>query len=196
MVFEKTEMWSFESPGASEMLASAHAFWAQRGYSVQSTSAASFQGRSFHSTLGIHRVVEILTTPSGPGTIVQLRYRADVRADVAAGGAVVAVLLLPVAVVGAALSWHEYEADWSRERWDFWNYLINTTKAKPIAAPPVPPPPAPLTATSSAPPPPPPPPAAVGPGPGAASPGCPACGAPVTGEGKFCSSCGTAIPRT
>ncbi len=190
MVFEKSETWTFGSPSAPELLASSQEFWTRRGYTLQSTSPSSFQGRSFHSTLGIYRVVEVLTSASGGGSTVQLRYRADVRADVAAGGAIVAVLLLPVAVVGAAISWHEYEADWSRERWDFWNFLVQTAQAKPTTAGTPPPPPAPPV-TAPAPPPPPPP----GPVPSAvvAAPShCASCGAALTGQGKFCSSCGAA----
>lgn len=195
MVFEKADTWTFEAPGAPEILASCWEFWAKRGYDLRSTSASSFQGRSFHSTLGIHRVVEIMTVPSGSGAIIQFRYRADVRADVAAGGAVVAVLLLPVAVVGAALSWHEYETDWSRERWDFWNFLLSTGRAKPAAAS-LPQHPAPLPETAA-------PPSSM---PGAPTTGgtpaprrpevCAKCGAAVVGQGRFCSSCGAAIPSS
>ncbi len=195
MVFEKSEIWSFEAPSAPELLTAASGFWTQRGYSLQSTSATSFRGRSFHSTLGIHRVLDLVVTPSGTGAVVHLRYRADVRPEVAAGGAVVAVLLLPLAVVGAAISWHEYESDWSRERWDFWNFLVSGVKAQPLAAASS----APLAPSEgSAPPPPPPPPGAVaGAAPASGSPtasACPACGAAATGQGRFCSSCGTAIP--
>ena len=189
MVFEKFEVWNFAAPGAKELHAASWQFWGQRGYSLLVTGPGTFQGRSFQSKLGIYRVVDVTVLPSGPGAVVQLRFRADVREDAAVGGAVVAVLLLPVAVVGAAISWHEYETDWSQERWAFWNYLVATAQASPAPNASVPPPPfvssppGPLPSAPSAPSP-----------PASAGPRCPACGATVTGAGKFCASCGTAIP--
>ena len=189
MVFEKFEAWNFEWPGGTDLHASAWQFWGQRGYQLHPTGPGAFQGRSFQSKLGIHRVVDVTVLPSGSGAVVLLRFRADVREDVAVGGAVVAVLLLPVAVVGAAISWHEYENDWSQERWAFWNYLVSTARARPVASAPVPPAP-PVPGGSG------PPPTAPSSPPAPAGPGvfCPACGAPVTGAGKFCSACGIAIP--
>lgn len=199
MVFEKYETWNFERPGPADVFPAAWSFWNQRGYQLESLSGSAFRGRSFHSKLGIHRVVEVTVVPNSQGTTVQIHFRADVRADVAAGGVVVAVLLLPVAVVGAAVSWHEYERDWSQERWDFWNALTAQAKAQPVAGSVPPPPPSsplfgpsPSAAPPAATPPPPPPPA---PADTASTPGvpaerCPSCQTPSSGEGKFCATCG------
>ena len=187
MVFEKFEVWSFQAPEAKELHAASWQFWGQRGYQLLATGPGTFQGRSFQSRLGIHRVVDVTVLPSGSGAVVQLRFRADVREDVAVGGAVVAVLLLPVAVVGAAISWHEYETDWSQERWAFWNYLVGTAQASPVPNVPAPPPPLASSPTGALP--------STSGGPAARPPTarrCPACGATVAG--KFCASCGTAIP--
>lgn len=204
MVFEKFEAWSFQAPQAGALFSAAWNFWANRGYAVHSTGPTSLQGRSYQSKLGIHRVVDLTILPAGDGASAQLRFRADVRADVAAGGALVAVFLLPVAVVGAAISWHEYEMDWSRERWDFWNFLVGNAGAKPVPSlSPPGPPSSPITGPVSstppegapAPPPPPPVPAGASPtrGPGSASGTCSRCGAAVVGEGKFCASCGAPL---
>ena len=187
MVFEKFEVWTFQAPGASELHTASWQFWGQRGYNLRATGPGTFQGRSFQSKLGIHRVVDVTVLPSGSGGVVQVRFRADVREDVAVGGAVVAVLLLPVAVVGAAISWHEYETDWSQERWAFWNYLVGTARAAPV--PNVPIPPAPVAPIGTGPLP------SAGSSPTAPSErNCPACGTPVSGAGKFCTSCGAAVP--
>lgn len=182
MVFEKLETWTFQSPGATETHAAAWQFWGQRGYKLEATGPGSFEGRSFQSRLGIHRVVDVSVSPSGPGSVVRLRFRADVREDALVGGAVLAVLLLPVAVVGAAVSWHSYEADWSQERWAFWTHLVGAGQARPAPNVPIPP------ATS-------PPPSSPGgmPATGTSGARCPACGASATGAGKFCASCGAAL---
>ena len=189
MVFEKFEVWNFQAPDAGELHAASWQFWGQRGYGLRSTGPGTFQGRSFQSRLGIHRVVDVSVLPSGSGTVVQTRFRADVREDVAVGGAVVAVLLLPVAVVGAAISWHEYETDWSQERWAFWNYLVSTARASPVPNVPVPPPPLAPPATGPLPSTP-----GGSPAPPSSERRCPACGAAVTGAGKFCTTCGAAVP--
>ena len=196
MVFEKFEVWTFLLPGATELHEGAWRFWGERGYHLRATGPGAFQGRSFQSKLGIHRVVDVAVLPYGTGAVVQLRFRADVREDVAVGGAVIAVLLLPVAVVGAAISWHEYETDWSQERWAFWNYLVGTAQARPLPNAPMPPSPIPTAPGSPAAP-------SAGPlpsrsdgafGPSSPRSHCPACGVPVTGAGKFCASCGAALP--
>ena len=179
MVFEKFESWAFRSPQPASLYPQAWNFWAQRGYALHSTGPYALQGRSFQSKIGIHRVVDLTALDSGGGTVLQLRYRADVSPEAAAGGVVAAVLLLPLAVVGAAISWHEYETDWSRERWEFWNFLVSGAKAEPVAGAPLPPAPeAPVPSVPTVP----------------ALRTCPACQAPVTGEGRFCASCGAAIP--
>ncbi len=212
MVFEKNETWNFQSPEASNLFTTAWSFWSQRGYQMRSLTGTSFQGRSFQSKLGIHRVVDITVAPDGGGATIQIHFRADVRADVAAGGIVVAVLLLPVAVAGAAISWHEYERDWSKERYDFWTALTTQGQAQPSPSTRPPPLPSSPIASAMAPPPPPPPPAPgaaasaapaapassastpLAPSPAAGNAVCPSCGKAVAGEGKFCASCGSAIP--
>lgn len=191
MVFEKQEVWNFDAPAPADLFGSAWTFWGQRGYQMSALGPETFQGRSFQSKLGIHRVVTITVLPAGSGGSVQIRFRADVRSDVAAGGVVVAVLLLPVAVAGAAISWHEYERDWSQERWDFWQHLTSKLSARPSAGTNTPPPPSSPLQTALSPPPPPPPPAsapppppAPPPAPGASAPApAPASGDPAPAPG-------------
>lgn len=192
MVFEKFESWSWSAPPPAELFAKAWEFWGHRGYELTSTGGTSFRGRSFQSRIGIHRVVDVTVVPTPAGSVLQLRFRADVRADVAAGGAVLAVVLLPLAVVGAAVSWHEYESDWSRERWEFWNYLVALPGARVAEGGGGPPPPtAPLFDPG---PPVAPPGGATGTPPASAELRCPQCHAVATGERRFCASCGAPIP--
>jgi hypothetical protein len=144
-VFEKYEAWPFSSPSSSTLFAQAMSFWQQSGYLVTPTSPQSFQGRSFQPRLGIHRLVDVTVFPSGSGATVQVRFRASVTDEGLVVGAVIGILALPVAAIGGAVSWHEYEQDWSAVRWGFWNFLIQTVRAVPLTPvsviPPSPPPP-------------------------------------------------------
>ncbi|MDE1821431.1 MAG: zinc ribbon domain-containing protein [Euryarchaeota archaeon] len=205
-MFEKFESWTLVSPGPPELFTASWNFWSQRGYRLMSTGPASFQGRSFYSRLGLYRVVDVTVVPAGTGAMVQFRYRADVSEAGAVGGVVAAVILFPVAVVGGAISWHQYETDFENERWAFWNYLTAQMHVAPAAntVAPLPPPPE-ATPVASAP-------AAAAPAPATSAPAatpaaaplpsggspaptgsCPACGKPLAGEGKFCHSCGAKI---
>jgi hypothetical protein len=154
-MFEKYEVWQFVRPSAPELLAHATAYWQQTGYAVTPTTSQTFQGRSVQPRLGFHRLVDITVLPAGEGAIVQLRFRASLTDEGLVAGAVVGVIFLPAAVVGGAISWHEYEEDWSRARSGFWNYLVGIAHAQPLTtasppSPPPPPPPPPPTATSPA----------------------------------------------
>ncbi len=203
-MFEKFEAWTLLSPAADQVFNSSWAFWGQRGYRMLSTGPTSFQGRSFQSRLGLYRVVDVTVVPAGNGAVVQFRYRADVSESGAVGGVVLAVVLLPVAVVGGAISWHTYETDFTNERWAYWNFLSAQMHASLASGSVAPPPPSPGSAAVSAPAPAPTPPGAPAPA-GAprpppstpAAPGalgtCPSCQKPLAGEAKFCASCGTKI---
>lgn len=158
-MFEKYELWQFKSPGPGEILAQSMAFWQRAGYSVTPTTAQTFQGRSIQPRLGFHRIVDMAVFPSPEGlTTVQIHFRASLTDEGLVAGAVVGIILLPVAVVGGAISWNEYEEDWVRARWDYWNYLITLVRAQPLVVapavpPPVPPPPSFASALPAPPPP-------------------------------------------
>jgi hypothetical protein len=158
-MFEKFEAWSFSSPGSAEVFSRSMAFWQQSGYSVFPTGPATFQGRSLQPRLGFHRFVDVAVVPNGSGTMVQVRFRASVTDEGIVAGAVLGVVVWPVAVAGGAISWHEYEEDWQRARWAYWNFLVTALRAQPTSpsAPAPSPPPAPSAENLPPPPPPPPP---------------------------------------
>jgi hypothetical protein len=157
-MFEKYEVWQFSSPSAPDLLAQSMRFWQSVGYAIVPTSPQSFQGRSVQPRLGFHRVVDIGVFPVGAGGTIQTRFRAAVTDEGLGAGAVVGALLLPAAVIGGAVSWHEYEDDWRNARANFWAFLLSQARAQPTmpARPPVPSsaPPPPPTSPSGTPPPP------------------------------------------
>jgi hypothetical protein len=160
--FEKFEVWQFSSPSATGVFSRSLAFWQQSGYATFPTGPGAFQGRSVQPRWGFHRVVDVAVYSSGPGAVVQVRFRASLTDEGLVAGAVVGLVYFPAAVVGGAVSWHEYEEDWQRARWAYWNFLVGALRAQPApgTAPAVaiPPPPAPPPVAGAPPPPPPPPP--------------------------------------
>lgn len=131
-MFDKTETWQFSEPGAEQLFAACWSIWSGMGYQLSSTSGTSFAAQSAHPTLGFHRIAEVTVTPAAAGAMVNVRFRAGVSKGGVAGGAVAAIVFWPVAAVGGALSWSQFEDDWKASRSIFWNALVTTYRARSI----------------------------------------------------------------
>jgi hypothetical protein len=182
-MFEKYETWAFPAPSAGELFRAAWDFFARSGYALAGAGPGSFIGRSFYPRLGIHRRVDITVLPQGSGGVVQMRFRADVTEEGIAVGAVAAVIFLPVAAVGAAISWHEYETDWIQVRQGLWGALALHARTGALPPPPPPPPPSP---TPSAP-------LSMSGTTAASELTCASCGGAAPAGAAYCPSCGKAL---
>lgn len=150
-MFERFESWLFTAPHAGDAFTAVWAAMSQAGFGLTSTSSCSFQGRSISPKWGLHRLLEITVLPWGEGANIQVRFRAAPTDEGLIVGVVGAVVLLPAAVVGAAISWDKYENDWQDTRTRLWSYLVQAANARPwsptasppgtmAAQPPLPPP--------------------------------------------------------
>ncbi len=182
-MFERQEIWYFDAPTPKDLFDSAWKTLSAAGFPLTPTSGFGFQGKSVSPTWGLHRLVEVMVTPWNQGAAVQVRFRAAPTDEGLAVGVVGAIVFLPVAVVGGAISWDKYNNDWTEVRTRLWSALQQTPGARPSSwAPPpptppaAPPPAAPQTATAPS-----------------AGSSCPSCKAPQPLGAKFCNQCGATI---
>jgi len=68
-----------------------------------------FTGASYSSKLGHRRELEVRLQEANGALYVDVAFRARLTAAGAIGGTAAAVLFWPMAVVGGALSWSEYD---------------------------------------------------------------------------------------
>jgi len=68
-------------------------------------------GEHSRPRLGLRRVCDVWLRESGGSTIVDVSFRAEITTEGAVVGAAAAVIFLPVAVVGGAFSWAEFDSD-------------------------------------------------------------------------------------
>ncbi len=89
--------------------------------------ANHFTGASYYSNLGLRREVEVRLSETNGALYVDLGFRARLTDEGAVGGVVAAVVFLPVAAVGGAISWSQYENDANNLMWNYWHFLWQTT---------------------------------------------------------------------
>lgn len=169
-------------PGATvEMVwAKAWDWWQRAGFSLSHIGPGHFTGASLYSKIGLRREIDVRFFDANDALYVDLAFRARITDEGAVGGAVAAVLFFPVAAVGGAISWSQYENEANALMATFWQLLWQTT-SKPsyplyATAPPfgtpyavTPPVPAPFAKT------------------------CAKCGAGLAADWKACPACGTPV---
>ncbi len=102
-------------------------WWQRAGFALYHAGPAHFTGSSFHSNLGLRREVMVRLQEANEMLYVDLGFRASITTEGAVGGAVAAVVFFPIAAVGGAISWSEYEKDANALMWNFWHFLWQTT---------------------------------------------------------------------
>jgi len=155
-------------------------WWQRSGFALSQRGPAHFLGSSYYSKIGLRREVEIRLQESDNTLYVDLSFRARITDEGAVGGAVTAVLFWPVAAVGGAISWSEYEDEANRLITNYWHFLSQVT-GKPSQIPPGAPPP-PLAPSTPAPP--------------SSSPTvkkCSQCGSDLDANWRTCPFCGKPI---
>jgi hypothetical protein len=143
-------------------------WWSRQGFQLTQTAPHSLSGASFYSRIGLRREVWLVLSDAPNGCNADLSLNAQITDEGLVLGAVSAVVFLPVAVVGGAVSYSEYETDARNLMIAFWQHVYS------LAAPPgTPPPQVPEIPTP-----------------------CAGCGAAMLPDWKVCPYCGRARSGT
>ncbi|HLB67180.1 MAG TPA: zinc ribbon domain-containing protein [Thermoplasmata archaeon] len=140
-MFEKREVRFLPGVRREDMWTMAWDWWARQGFQLTKTGPYRFHGASFYARIGLRRESDLIIDEASGGCTIDLSLRATLTQEGLIVGAVAAVLLLPVAVLGGAVSYSEYETDARNLSLAFWQY-VSAPPGAPSAGPaPVMPPP-------------------------------------------------------
>lgn len=147
-------------------------FWARSGFYVAQISPYHVRGESYHQKIGLKREFYLRLDEHEGNTYMDLQFSAKITDEGMVGGAAAAIIFLPVALVGGALSYTEYEDDARKLMGSFWAYADQITNVRGVMAQlPTPPPPQVYPQTQKTVP-------------------CSGCGALVMADWKACPYCG------
>ena len=146
-------------------------FWVQQGFYVAQVSPYHVHGSSYYSKIGLRREFWLSMDERGGDTHMDLLFSAKISDEGIIGGVAAAVIFLPVAVVGGAISYGEYEEYSRRLMGTFWNFVDQQSRVNGQNAAPAQPAPSPQpqTITMAA---------------------CAGCGALIPNTWKACPYCG------
>jgi hypothetical protein len=109
-MFEKWESKSYPHTDATTLHKHAFQWWNGTGFRLQETGPGQFRGVSA-SRWGLEREANVTIKDISGTCVVELRMRANVTTEGVLGGGLALVLLWPVAVIGGAYSYAQYEKD-------------------------------------------------------------------------------------
>lgn len=113
-------------------------WWGRAGFQLAQTGPTGLHGTSFYSRIGLRREVWLVLSDAQNGTNVDLSLNAQLTDEGLIAGAVSAVLFWPVAVVGGAVSYSDYESDSTNLMNAFWQFLNATAAPAGATRPPAP----------------------------------------------------------
>lgn len=112
-------------------------FWARQGFYVGQISPFEIQGQSYLPRIGLRREFYLKLTDHNGDTSVDLYFRGKVTDEGLLGGAAATIIFFPVALVGGAISYSEFEKDARNIIGGFWSFIDRLTGVQNfIAAPP------------------------------------------------------------
>lgn len=131
-MFEKREVRSFPGARREDLWPKVWDWWSRQGFHLTQTGPYRFHGASYYSRIGLRREFDLIVDDVQGGTGIDLMFTARITDEGVVGGAVAALVFLPVAVVGGAISYSEYETDASNLMAAFWQYVHGVTGSAPI----------------------------------------------------------------
>lgn len=163
-MFQKREVHFAPNIKPAELWPKVWDWWGRAGFQLSQSGPTSLHGTSFYSRIGLRREVWLVLSDAQNGTNADLSLNAQITDEGLIAGAVSAVLFWPVAVVGGAVSYSDYETDSGNLMNAFWQFL--SSASAPAGAPIPPAPEAPVR--------------------------CAGCGAGLLPDWKVCPYCGRA----
>ncbi len=98
-------------------------WWTDRGFYVNWPDPFHLHGTSYYSKLGLRREFFLQVSSSGDQVVFELVMNAQITEEGGIGGAAIAVLSLPVAAIGGAVSYDRYENEVRYLIHSFWGFL-------------------------------------------------------------------------
>lgn len=146
-MFEKRDYRMYKGVKREKVYPQICDFWSRQGFYVGQVSPFQISGESFHQNIGLRREFYLRLDEHEGDTYIDLQFRAKISDEGVVGGVAAAVIFWPVAVVGGALSYSEYEKDANNLMYSFWGYVDQITDQRGEAptgvaptTPPAPPP--------------------------------------------------------
>src|SRR5439155_11760867 len=102
-------------------------WWQRAGFATYAVGPNHLTGSSWYSKIGLSREIEVRLQGANDAVYVDVAFRARITEAGAVGGAAAAVLFWPLAVVGGALSYSEYESEAQALLANFWQHLWQVT---------------------------------------------------------------------
>ncbi len=125
-MFEKREVRFFAGNRRDDLWTKSWDWWARQGFHVTQTGPYRSHGSSYYARIGLRREFDLILDEATGGCNIDLSFYAQLTDEGMIAGAVTAVLLLPVAVLGGAVSYSEYETDARNLMLAFWQFLASS----------------------------------------------------------------------
>ena len=122
-MLERREARFFPGLRRDDAWAKAWDWWGHQGFQLAKTGPYRFHGSSHYARIGLRREFDLIVDDVSGGSNVDLTFGAQITDEGLIAGAVTAVFLLPVAVLGGAVSYTEYETDAQNLIVAFWQFL-------------------------------------------------------------------------
>lgn len=137
-MFQKREVHFVANTKPADLWPKVWDWWARQGFQLAQSAPHSLHGTSFYSRIGLRREVWLLLADAADGTNVDVSLNAQITDEGLVAGAVSAVLFWPVAVVGGAVSYSDYETDTTNLLTAFWQFLSSVSAPPGSPRPPAP----------------------------------------------------------
>lgn len=137
-MFQKREVHFAPNTKPADLWPKVWDWWARAGFQLSQSGPTSLHGTSFYSRIGLRREVWLVLSDAQNGTNADVSLNAQITDEGLIAGAVSAVLFWPVAVVGGAVSYSNYETDSANLMMAFWQFLSSASAPAGAASPPAP----------------------------------------------------------